>query len=314
MSKTELLAARLAAQHGVVTREWLHQSEFTIGEIRQMRESGRLVDAHRGIYLSSSATRTQQQRMVALVFYCDGVISHVTAGQLWGLRNLSRYRDIHLSIMRGERRRPGGSGLDEVVLHATTDLPSADIVRRADGILLTSAARTVFDLASIVSAEDLESIIEHGLSRGLFTVPVLSGVHVRLAKPGRAGAKRFGSVLAARALAQKPVDSDHELRLVKALEASGLPRLQRQMPLRLPGGELVHPDVAEPSRRFIVEVDHATWHSRRAASQYDRWRDRQYHLLGWHSERVSDQDIDERLPETVQELLRIYHALSSVGA
>ncbi len=179
MAKTELLAARLAAQHGVVSREWLQKSGFTTGEIRQMRESGRLVDAHRGVYLSSSAPRTQQQRMVDLVLYCDGVISHITAGQLWGLRKLSRYRDIHLSIMRGE---------------------------------------------------------------------------------------------------------------------------------------LVHPDVAEPSRRFIVEVDHAEWHSRREASQYDRWRDRQYHLLGWHSERVSDRDIDERLPETVKELSRIYWALPSVGA
>ncbi len=314
MAKTELLAARLAAQHGVVSREWLQKCGFTTGEIRQMRESGRLVDAHRGVYLSSSAPRTQQQRMVDLVLYCDGVISHITAGQLWGLRKLSRYRDIHLSIMRGERRLPQGSGLDEVVLHATTDLPPTDIVRRADGIALTSAARTVFDLASMLSAEDLESIIEHGLSRALFTVPVLDAVQARLSKQGRAGAKRFESVLAARAPAQKPVDSDHELRLVTALEASGLPRLQRQMPLLLLGGELVHPDVAEPSRRFIVEVDHAEWHSRREASQYDRWRDRQYHLLGWHSERVSDRDIDERLPETVQELFRIYWALSSVGA
>lgn len=314
MAKTELLAARLAAQHGVVSREWLQENGFTAGEIRQMRESGRLSDAHRGIYLSSGAPRTQQQRMVEVVLYCDGVISHVTAGQLWGLRKLSRYRDIHLSIMRGERRRPGGSGLDEVVLHATTDLPSTDIVRRADGISLTSAARTAFDLASMVSAVDLESIMEHGLSRGIFTVPVLTAVHTRLAKPGRSGAKRFEKVLAAREPAQKPVDSDHELRLVAALEASGLPRMQRQMPLRLLGGELVHPDLAEPSRRFIVEVDHATWHSRREASHYDRWRDRQYHLMGWHSERVSDRDIDERLPATVQELLRIYQALPSVSA
>jgi very-short-patch-repair endonuclease len=314
MAKDQLLAAQLAARHGVVSREWLQHCGFTVGEIRQMRESGRLVDAHRGVYRSTSAPRTQQQRMVELVLYCDGVISHATAGQLWGLRKLSRYRQIHLSIMRGERRRPSGSGLDEVVLHATTDLPPTDIVQRADGISLTSAARTVFDLASIVSAEDLESIIEHGLSRGLFTVPVLAAVRERLAKPGRIGAKRFGCVLAAREPAQKPVDSDHELRLVTALEASGLPRLQRQMPLRLLGGELVHPDLAEPSRRFIVEVDHATWHSRREASQYDRWRDRQYHLLGWHSERVSDRDIDERLPETVQELFRIYRALPSIVA
>lgn len=108
MAKNQLLAARLAVQHGVVSRQWLQQKGFTTGEIRQMRESGRLVDAHRGVYLSSSAPRTQQQRMVQLVLYCDGVISHVTAGQLWGLRKLSRYREIHLSIMRGDRRRPGG--------------------------------------------------------------------------------------------------------------------------------------------------------------------------------------------------------------
>lgn len=40
----------------------------------------------------------------------------------------------------------------------------------------------------------------------------------------------------------------------------------------------------------------------------------QYHLLGWHSERVTEEDIDRRLPQTVIERARIYHALPDISA
>ncbi len=314
MDKKDLLAVWLAGHHGVVTRRWLTQHQFTEGQIRGLRASGRLVEFHRGVYVATSAPRTQLQRMVALIEYSHGAISHASAGRLWGFRKLSRYHDIHVSVIKGARRRTEGSGLDHVVLHSTSDLPSADLVRRSDGIVYTSAARTVFDLSSMIPDDHLESIIEQGLAKGLFTRTKLLATQARLTRPGRDGAARFNAVLAQRPVTQRPVDSDHELRLVKALEEGGLPPLRRQMPLELVGGQLVHPDLAEPSRRFIIEVDHPAWHSGYEQSRYDRWRDRQYRLLGWHSQRVSDIDIDQRLATTVTDLIAIYQTLPFVSA
>lgn len=314
MGNEDVLATCLASHHGVVTRQWLREHLFTDGHVRGLRESGRLVEVHRGVYVATSSGRTQLQRMVALVAYSNGAISHASAGQLWGFRKLSRHSDIHMSVLKGARRRTEGSGLNHVVLHSTSDLPSADLVRRSDGIVYTSAARTVFDLSSMIPADLLESIIEQGLAKGLFTRTKLLATQARLARPGRNGAARFNTVLAQRPVTQRPVDSDYELRLVKALERCGLPPIQRQMPLELAGGHLVHPDLAEPSRKFIIEVDHPAWHSSYEQSRYDRWRDRQYRLLGWHSQRVSDIDIDQHLATTVADLIAIYQTLPSVGA
>lgn len=218
MGNEDVLATCLASHHGVVTRQWLREHLFTDGHVRGLRESGRLVEVHRGVYVATSSGRTQLQRMVALVAYSNGAISHASAGQLWGFRKLSRHSDIHMSVLKGARRRTEGSGLDHVVLHSTSDLPSADLVRRSDGIVYTSAARTVFDLSSMIPADLLESIIEQGLAKGLFTRTKLLATQARLARPGRNGAARFNTVLAQRPVTQRPVDSDYELRLVKALE------------------------------------------------------------------------------------------------
>jgi very-short-patch-repair endonuclease len=314
MAEESVLAAWLGAHHGVVTRTWLREHGVSDGQLRQMRESGRILEAHRGVYRSSSAPRTQYQRMAELVACTGGAVSHTSAGQIWGFRKLSRYREIHLTVTQVVQRRFDGDGLDEVVLHRSSTLPAPDVVARGDGIVLTSPARTVVDLAGVIPEADLESIVEQGLAMGRFSLTRLMATQDRLASPGRKGTKQLRRVLASRSLRQRPVDSDYELRLLRALQAEGVPTFERQMPLRLVGGELVHPDLAEPTRRFIIEVDHATWHAGEKAKMYDHWRDRQYHLLGWHSERVSDKDINHRLPETVQELLAIYRALPAVGA
>jgi Transcriptional regulator, AbiEi antitoxin len=117
MSNEDVLAAWLAAHHGVLTRRWLTEHKFTDGQLRGLRESGRLIEVHRGVYVSAATAKTELQRMVALIAYSDGAISHAAAGQLLGFRKLSRYRDLHVSVLKGARRRTDGSALDNVVLH-----------------------------------------------------------------------------------------------------------------------------------------------------------------------------------------------------
>ena len=270
-----------------------------------MLESGRLVEVHRGVYRARSAAPTNQQRMVGLVMMSGGVISHGSAGQLWGFRKLASIRRTHITIPVGRRLR-----LANTVVHTSSQLRDEDVVRRADGIVVTSPPRTVFDLAGCVSADDVESIVEQGLERKLFTFTTLHTTGARLARTGRRGSLRFTAVLGDRSVGQRPVASDYELRLARALEGVGLPRFERQFPLRLPTGDLIHPDLADPTRRFLVEVDHTAWHAGEA-NAYDRWRDRQVHLLGWHSERVSDRDMDRNLEQTVAELAQLYNGRPS---
>ncbi len=300
----QVLADQLAAHHGVVSREWLMNHGFSAARIRTMLEHGVLIEVHRAVYRASCTPITELQQIVGLALRYDAVASHATAGRMAGLRKLGPNCGLEVSAPRS--RRPDYS---DARMYATRDLHGRDLLRRPDGVVLTRVPRTVFDLAARLRPHALESIIEQCLGQKLCTFADFVEVDDRLGRKGRQGSARFAEVLGSRDGKARPVASDYEMRFTRAWEAAGLPPLVRQMPLVLPGGEEIHPDFAEPSRRFLVEVDHRTWHGGHQENMYDRWRDRQCHLLGWHTERVSDDDIDLRLRRTLAELARIYRSL-----
>ena len=301
-----ILATWLAAHHGVVSRRWLIAGGYSPGQIRGMLQAGLLVSVQQGVYVAACSPRSLQQRLVALSLKYHAVASHLTAGQEWGFRRLGRPTAPHVTVPHGQRTTAAG-----VTVHMCRSLSPADVIRRHDGVVLTSPARTVFDLASLLPAASLESIIEQGLCDQRFTIETLTSVGHRLGTSGRAGSKLFADVLGSRPAGQRPVGSHLELRFIRAWDAAGLPSLERQRPIRLPTGVVLHPDFAEPRRRLLIEVDHATFHGGHQQNMNDRWRDRQYHLLGWRSERVTNDDITHRLPQTIAELALIYNALPS---
>jgi very-short-patch-repair endonuclease len=303
------LAAWLADHHGVVSRVWLFNEGYTLNHIRAMLDSGLLVSLQRGVYVTSCSPRTPHQRLVALAMKYGAVASHITAGHEWGFRRLGGPSQVHVTVLRNQR-----TVVEDVAVHMSSSLTEADIVRRDDGVVLTSPARTVFDLASLLTPPRLESVLEQCLSDKKFTLDTLVAVGERLSESGRDGTKRFAELIAARPKEQRPVGSDLELRFERAWNGSGLPRLERQRPLRVTKGPTLHPDFAEPQRRFLIEVDHATFHGGRHDRAKDHWRDRQYRLLGWHCERVTNHDINERLAETVTNLARAYYRRPTFAA
>lgn len=90
------------------------------------------------------------------------------------------------------------------------------------------------------------------------------------------------------------------------MRARGFPPLTRESPVEIAPGQVIHPDLGLPADGFYVEVDHHTWHGGRAASTYDRWRDRQLRRQGRHVERVTDLAIDRDLAATVDDLWEIW--------
>ena len=156
-----------------------------------------------------------------------------------------------------------------VEVQRTCSLPACDIVIRGDGIVVTAPPRTVFDAARWLTNDDLESLIESGIRASYFTVPTLLAVGRRLCASGRPGSTRFANVLSARPAWRKPVDSDYELRLERALRKRGFPPFERQCRLELSDGQVIHPDLGLPLHGLYIEVDHLTWHGGRMAAAYD---------------------------------------------
>ena len=107
---------------------------------------------------------------------------------------------------------------------------------------------------------------------------------------------------------RRPVDSDLELRLLKAMRRRGLDLIP-QFRVVLDSGREVSLDLAAPAIKFGIEVDHVTWHGGRLETQRDKGRDRELMRLGWTVARVTDEDIARRLEETAHQLIDIARAL-----
>jgi very-short-patch-repair endonuclease len=165
-----------------------------------------------------------------------------------------------------------------------------DVFERPDGIRLTTAARTLFDMASVVSGLILESMLEQGLHEKLFTLDALHAIAGRLRQRGRPGSEAFGALLEARVAWQAPAESGLEVRFIQALRGAGFPEPVRQLPIVFPNGQRIRVDLAYPQWRIAMEVD-GFGHSGPTASIRDQRRDRAMSVLGWITLRFGRNDL-----------------------
>ena len=299
------LATELANRHGVTTLERLGRLGLSRRCVDGLVATGRFRRAGNGVLAATCWPITLEHRLAVACAVTGGAVAFPTAGLVWELRKTPRVPDVHLWIPKSRclTEREG------IRVHRTGDLPGTDIVRRRDGIVVTSPPRSAFDAAAWLATDDLESLIEQGIHRPYFTIPTLWGVAGRLCRRGRPGSSRFVSVLTSRPAWRRPVESDHELRLERAMRDRGFPPLTRGHRLVLTTGEVIHPDLGLPEDGFFVEVDHLSWHGFRRETAYDRRRDLKVRAAGYHVERVTDLALDSDLEATIEDLWTIWQAL-----
>ena len=193
--------------------------------------------------------------------------------------------------------------LDGVTAHRTDLLAPSDICDR-DGVRVLRPARLVCDLSSHLDEAALESVLEQMLERRLVSLTTVRAAARRYYAPGRAGSIRLARVLDSRDVWLRPVESDLELRVWRALANRGV-TCERQYPIELDSGAKIRVDLALPSIRLAIEVDHVTWHGGRLDMQRDKRRDRELARMGWTSVRVTDADVTSRFDSTIDDLIEI---------
>lgn len=293
------LLALARGQHGLVTATDLDR--FGIGRNRRRRllDSGFLVRVHRGVFRFASHPVTFEQRcLAALLFAPDSVLSGPTAARIWGLRKMTT-DDVHILARRTIH-------VTEINAHQTDLLRDADIAVHR-GLRVLRPARLYCDLAWHLDDATLESVLEQMLERRMFTLATGRRAVRAFCARGRPGSVRAARVIESRAEWLRPADSDLELRLHRALAAAGL-ELERQVLVEIDAG-VVAIDLADRGLLFGIEVDHVTWHNGRLDIQRDKRRDRQLTRRGWTMARVTDADVDQRLGETVDQLVGIWRML-----
>jgi len=150
---TEILDRKVAwlagRQHGVVARWQLDEIGLTEQMVRTRLAHGGLNPVHRGVYAVGHRAMTIESRWMAAVLAHGphAVLSHRSAGQLWGLYP-RRAIEPEVTCPGSKKTKKG------IVAHRGTLL--RDEVVRVRGIAVTSVPRTMFDLAATRSEREVE--------------------------------------------------------------------------------------------------------------------------------------------------------------
>jgi very-short-patch-repair endonuclease len=244
----DAVIARLAlATHGVVDRAALSAAGLSRGEVDGRIRRGQLFPVHRGVYAVGHVALSREGRWMAAVLACGegAVLSHRSAAVCWCCADRE---DLVPHVTAPHRVRPAG-----VVAHRGRLAP-ADVTVR-NGIPVTSAARTLVDLAQLLSEEDLERVVREAQFRGLFHEHAI-----------RDALQRRPSTLLRQLLNDRnPSQSKLEDRFLRLCRRHGIPRPQAQV-----RDGRRRPDFVWPEARLIVEVDSWQAHGTQHAFQADR--------------------------------------------
>jgi very-short-patch-repair endonuclease len=273
------LASLASRQHGVVATSQLRRLGFTKQAVGRYVERRRLLRLHKGVYAVGHTGLTADSRRLAAVMACGAgaLLSHRAAGGAQGL--LSYAPQLEVTVPRSRKPREG------ILVHRSRLIHDEDrsTVR---GIPVTSVARTLVDLADVLSEERLAKAVHEAEVQRVFDLWALERALARL--PGRSGRHRLRRVLAAYQPDPHFQRSEAERRFKRLCEQHRLP--QPQFNVNRAGYEL---DAYWPDANLAVEVDGAETHHTRSAFQRDRARDRRLAMAGIRVVRVTWVDLED---------------------
>ncbi|MGH9270872.1 MAG: hypothetical protein ACRDZ2_06340 [Ilumatobacteraceae bacterium] len=231
----------------------------------------------------------------------DVFISGFSAGALYGLRQMPR-RIVECTI--GEDRRATMPSWGRVHLTSWVD-PDRDVTVRADGLRVATPLRMLFRLAWVFNQHRFERAAEDAWHLGLITPESAEDYLAEIRRSGRSGVTRFEHWLERMSFRKRPSQSGLELDVIDALRRAGLPEPDRQLPLILPTGELIHVDLAWPAARLGVEPGHSWWHGGDLGQRRDQARDLACDEIGWRIARA-DQSVRHDLAAFGRQIRTIY--------
>lgn len=266
---------RMKRQHGLATRAQALADGMTKAKIDHCVRTGGWTREARGVYRHAAVPSTPLSRLLAACMAHDGLASHRSAAALHGIEGFKLDR-VELTVPPG--KRPSMAG---VRLHRSTQMRLAKPTER-QGVPCTGRARTVMDLAAVVTRKQVERVIDAVLRDGLLRPSDLYGVLATHARQGRQGCATLRAVLDDR-LGDDSVPLSEWSRMVEELlVASGLtrPRLEYRI-CDGAGVLLAQVDLAYPARRVAVELDSVRYHLNRESFVADPRRRNRLTVAGW---------------------------------
>lgn len=270
------MAAWASNHHGIIGVATLSAAGVGPSTIRRWVQSGRLFRIHRCVYSTVHPSLLSDYGWwMAAVVACGphGALSHEPAGRLLHFLDAKDVRLLEVSVTDRRRHRVPG-----IKVHRPRSLSPRDITERK-GIPVTSPTRTVWDLATVWSAERAQRVFERVDGRGN-----LDRARMRAlveAAPSRRGAALIADLLAHPPLPLHRVRSWLEELLFHICSENDLP-----MPLTNVDVLGYEVDFLWPEARFIVEADGGQ-HEEDGQRDSDNDRDFAHGMAGYLTRRYS---------------------------
>jgi hypothetical protein len=286
------VAALAGSQHGVVGWDQL----AALGMTRHGRDTRlaarRLPRLHRGVYavVGPGLLRIEGHWLAAVLAVGDGaVLSHHSAAALWDLLT-STARAPDVAVARRVKPRAG------IRLHCLRSLPVGHVTTR-NAIRCTTVARTIVDLAAVLSPRRLERALGQAEVLRLYD---RNEIHAILAaNPRRRGSRTLRALLGGPDPSTTLTRSPLEELLLALCDRAGLARPEFNVPYTLPDGTEISIDALWRAAGLAVELDSRGFHSTWRAQVRDRRRDAQLVLAGLKPLRFTDADLTSEADATV---------------
>ena len=293
------MAALAADEWSVLSVHELHACGLSDDQIATRVANGHLHPSYRGVYFVGHANPPLERRLLAAVKACglSAVLSHFAAAVLWALLEWDgRFPSV---TVRGTGTRVHAG----IRVHRSA-LDPRDVTRHR-GIPVTTPARTLLDLATVIPPRALRRAVRQAYSMRLVSHHELTEL---LARSGRRpGTRALRAILAD---GPAPTRSELEDVVLDLILRGGLPMPDVNVPLIL-DGRRVTPDFRWPDRQLVVEADGAAWHDDPLARADDAERQA---LLESHGERVLHVSWRQAVGRPAQTLARIAAAASEAPA
>jgi len=222
----------------------------------------------------------------------DAVVSHTSAALLWGFELVTTPVERTVTVARNRSR----AARDGVRVHRS-DLAEDESVPR-EGLRVTTAVRTVVDLARRLPFGEAVAVGDSALRSGVVTLPELQRTLASL--PAGRGRERVARVVAV----LDPRSGSVLESLLRALLAVHGLHPQSQLLVRARAGDRIgRVDFAWPEQRLVVEADGFAFHADRRRYRADRRRSNALVLAGWDVLRFSWEDV-VRFPDYVVQTVR----------
>jgi len=236
------------------------------------------------------------------------VIAGSTAGRVHGLRKLGHDRRIHLLAPPGANPAVGRN----VRTFRTRAFGNEDFEQRSDGLRITTPEQTSLDLARHLRSDALLSVIEQVMHETGTSDQQLRALALPWL-PRRRWVRKYLDALDRRIIGPA-AESNPEVVVGQMLDARSVTGLVRQFAVDLPGYGHARFDLAVPEIRWALEVDVFPSHLETVGAEADRRRDEAARRIDWTVTRISRDDYEHQLVNSVERAASEYRRIRQHSA